>query len=221
MDSENSPTRRFFVLQDEFSGNDDTRFDTVNPNVGDAPRCPRCGNGRGARAWLPPYRAELQLHGKGYGDFVTGPGGDLLVSERFVDKAREEKLVGLSGFHPVEIVRVLRKRRGATTSSVPRYFFVVPAFAQAAVDEERSKLHRLRPYTCDECRLSGLDAIRGFSLEEGSWKGEDVFRPRGLAGTLVASERFAHFVVTHGLTNMRLVPTEQYVWDPLGRSPAG
>jgi len=221
MVSETPSVRRFFVLQEEASGHHDTRFSPVNAHLGDAPRCPRCGNARGARQWRPPYHAELELLGEDWGDFVSGPGGDLLVSKRFMEGFRAEGLVGLEGFHPIEVARTLRKRRGPMRSSAPPYFLAVAAFSAAAVDEARSQLHRPRPFTCDGCRLSGLDAIHGFCLEEGAAGGEDVFRPRGLAGTLLASARFARWVERQGLTNMRLTPTEQYVWDPLGRGPHG
>jgi hypothetical protein len=60
-----------------------------------------------------------------------------------------------------------------------------------------------------------VDAIGGFSLEPGTWKGEDVFRPRGLHGLFVASERFERWAARHGLTNMRLTLIDQYLWDPL------
>ena len=33
------------------------------------------------------------------------------------------------------------------------------------------------------------------------------------------AERFAEFVQRHGLTNMRLTPTEEFVWDPGGKGP--
>jgi hypothetical protein len=96
-----APARRFFVLQDEPFGHHATRFNPVDARLGDAPRCPRCGAGRGARTWLPPFHAELELHGKDWGDFATGPGGDLLVSERFVDGYRADGLVGLSLTRPL------------------------------------------------------------------------------------------------------------------------
>jgi hypothetical protein len=63
------------------------------------------------------------------------------------------------------------------------------------------------------------DTVFGFSLEAGTWRGEDIFRPRGLPGTLVVTERFERFVARHGFANMRLTPTEQYVWNPLGLDP--
>lgn len=50
--------------------------------------------------------------------------------------------------------------------------------------------------------------------------GEDVFRPRGMQGDIVVSERFKSFVERHGLTNMVHTPTEQFVWDPGTLGPA-
>ncbi len=66
----------------------------------------------------------------------------------------------------------------------------------------------------------GIDAINGFVLDPGTWGGEDVFRPRGMQGTLVVSERFKTLVERHGLTNMVLTPIEKYVWDPSNLGPA-
>ena len=36
---------------------------------------------------------------------------------------------------------------------------------------------------------------------------------------ILVSERFAAFVQRHGLTNMKLTPTEEYTWDPLRLGP--
>ena len=46
--------------------------------------------------------------------------------------------------------------------------------------------------------------------------------PRGSEAhfkVVVVSERFARFVERHGFTNMRLTPSEEFVWDPLARGP--
>jgi hypothetical protein len=64
-----------------------------------------------------------------------------------------------------------------------------------------------------------VDSIHGFTLEPGTWQGEDVFRPRGLQGRILISERFAEFVQRHGFTNMKLIPTEEYISDPMGLGP--
>ncbi|HEY0096165.1 MAG TPA: hypothetical protein VGB96_17690, partial [Archangium sp.] len=139
--------------------------------------------------------------------------------ERFARAFREEGLTGLEGFHPVEVVRVRRKRRGPKPAHVPQYLAVTACFGRAAVDVARSRIRYAKPPTCDECRSEGADSIHGFTLEPGTWKGEDIFRPRGLYGDVVVSERFARLVERHGFTNMRLTPTEELVWDPLERGP--
>ena len=221
MVSEPSGSPRFFVLQKgALWSRYDIEVDELEPiNLGNAACCPRCGDPIGMKQWMPPYRVELLLHGEEFGDFIKASGDDLLVSERFAKAFREEGLTGLEGFHPVEVVRVRRKRRGPKPTNIPQYLAVTACFGRAAVDVTRSRIRYNKPPTCEECRSEGVDSIHGFTLEPGTWQGEDIFRPRGLFGDLVVSERFARFVERHGFTHMRLVPTEQLVWDPLGLGP--
>jgi hypothetical protein len=220
MASETLREPRFFVLDDDMWGAHDTKFSKVEPvNRGDAPSCPQCGATLGMLTWLPPYRGELELHGQSLGDFVEGSGNDRLISERMAGAFRAEGLTGLLGFHPVEVVRVRRRRKVSTPSAIPRYFAVTACFGRGAVDEGRSLIRRDQPVKCPECRSSGVDTVHGFTLEPGTWQGEDVFRPRGKQGSILASERFAEFVKRHGFTNMKLTPIEEYVWDPGRRGP--
>ncbi|HYO72839.1 MAG TPA: DUF1629 domain-containing protein [Archangium sp.] len=215
-------SQRFFEVEEDTWGTHDTQFWGLEPNrSADGARCPRCGAPIGMLDWLPPHRVRLELYGQGLGDFVRGPGGgnSFLISERFAAAFRAEGLTGLLGFHPVEVLRVQRKRKGPKPGTVPRYFAVTPCYSRAAVDEAHSRIRRVEPVTCPECRYSGLDSIHGYTLEPGTWSGEDVFRPRGLQGSILVSERFAGFVTRHGLTNMKLIPTEEFVWDPLRLGP--
>ncbi|XXF77950.1 hypothetical protein P2318_33595 [Myxococcaceae bacterium GXIMD 01537] len=220
MASEQPPPPRFLTIGYGLGGKYETRFDKAEPITrGEVPRCPHCHGVIGMLPWLPPYRAELEAYGEALGDFVEGPGDQVLISERFANAFHQEGLTGLSGFHPVEVVRVRRKRKGPRAIDVPRYLVVSPCFGHAAVDMARSHIRHEKPVRCPECRYVGPDSIHGFSLEPGTWRGEDVFRPRGLPGRIVVSERFAQLAARRGLTNLRLVPIEDYVWDPLGRGP--
>lgn len=219
MASEQLVNARFFVLDADRWGPHAAECSSIQPVIGQAQRCTHCGDPIGMKEWLPPYRVELQLYGEALGDFIEALGYSLLVSERFAQTFQAERLTGLQGLQPVEVVRVRRKRKGPKVTAVPRYFVVTACFGRAAVDEARSSIRRPEPITCQECRSAGVDAVHGFTLESGSWQGEDVFRPRGLRGRIVVSERFAEAVHRHGLTNMRLTHTEDYVWDPSGRGP--
>jgi hypothetical protein len=221
MASDLAPEPRFFVLKHDVSGPCDTQcLATDSANLGQAPRCPQCGDPIGMRQWLPPYQVELEQHGGGAADFVKGPGYDVLISERMAEAFQEKGLSGLLGFHPVEVVRVRRKRKGREAPAVPRYVAVTACFGHGAVDLARSSFrYAVEPVPCAECRSIELDSIHGFTLEPGTWRGEDVFRPRGLQGSIVVSERFAELVKQHGLTNMKLIPTKEYVWDPLRLGP--
>ena len=222
MATEAPPPPRFFEIENDMWGPHDTQFRVLEPdNAGDGFYCPRCGDPISMMEWLPPHRVRLELYGQGLGDFVRGPGGgnSILISERFAEAFQAEGLTGLLGFHPAEVLRVRRMRKGPKPDAVPRYFVVTPCYSRAAVDEAHSRIRRVEPVTCPECRYSGLDSIHGYTLEPGTWQGEDVFRPRGLQGAILVSERFAGFVARHGLTNMKLTPIEELVWDPLRLGP--
>jgi len=215
MDSE----PRFFLLDhDDFGGPRDTHAEmALGFETGEAPRCPRCGHFIGTLEWLPPYRVELEVHGsEGAGDLAMGTGNEFLVSERMADAFRAEGLTGLEGFHPVEVAKL--NARGKRLG-IPKYLLVRAAYGRAAVDEARSRLRRRSPLKCEECRSPGVDGIYGFRIEPGTWDGLDVFHPRAWQGWVVVSERFADFVQRHGFTNIKLIPTEQYVWDPLRKGP--
>jgi hypothetical protein len=220
MDSEQPDTPRFFVLQKgPLWSRYDVDVEELNKNRGEAACCPKCSSAIGLLTWLPPYSVRLVLHGEELGDFIECMGDELLVSERFAQAFREEGLTGLEGFHPVEIQRISRKRRGPKPAHIPQYRVVSPCFGRAAVDMVRSLIHYEAPPTCEECLTTVKDAIHGFALQPGTWQGEDISRPRGLYGRLLVSERFERFVVRHGFTNMHLTPTEELVWDPLGLGP--
>lgn len=171
------------------------------------------------RTWLPPYQGEVEVHGEVLGDVIAVTGDDMIISERLAESFRAEGLTGWGGFHPVDILRIRKKRGRQEQGGIPRYFVVTPCFGQGAVDEEHSRLRRNEPMACAACRYAALDSIHGFILERSTWTGEDVFRPRGLQGCIVVSERFAGLVRRHGFTNMELIPTEAYVWDPLRKGP--
>jgi hypothetical protein len=207
---------RFFVMKRLLEGSHDTGFSKVNPNRSPALHCPQCGEPLGMLTWQPPYAVEIERHGEDFGDLLEGPGGDILVTERFADAFQAEGLRGLVGFQPVEIVRVRGKWLGAEPRSLPRYRFVTVTSDGPAIDMERSRLRICKPVVCSQCRYAGIDAVEGLVLEAGTWKGEDVFRPRGLWGRILVSERFMHLAEKHAMSHMAWVPIEKYAWNPLG-----
>src|SRR5512132_804263 len=94
---------RFFVLRKDFEGLYDTDTGRADDTeVGDAPRCPKCGGDIGMLEWLPPFRIEIDLYGKeGAGDFAETTSNGVLLSARMVAAIRAVGLTGLHGFHSV------------------------------------------------------------------------------------------------------------------------
>jgi hypothetical protein len=148
----------FYVLarksQSEYGSEYDTEFLAAeDARYGEAPRCPVCGEFTGMRQRLPPFRVELELQGRQFGDVVTGSGGsDLLVSPRFEDIYRSHGLTGLEGFEPVEIVQVRSRRR--LTPEPPAYRRADVAPSETAIDLERAGVARGGPIECSYCLRS-------------------------------------------------------------------
>ena len=191
-----------------------TDFTQSKPmNLGEAPTCPICGGFIGSLPWLPPYRAELEVWGKDYGDIAFGPGNELMVAQRVADAFKHEGLFGFSGFNEVDIVKVIRRGGSKIASHPPRYFCVAIARGRAAIDVEASKMVHEEPFTCPECRSGLIKRIGRIVLEEGTWSGEDVFFARGLPGTILASERFKAFFDRYSVNNGVLIDAADYSID--------
>jgi hypothetical protein len=206
---------RFFTWHAIVGSKYETEFQWVDPVFGEAPVCPKCGSSTGLKPWLPPHRVELFRHGSIFGDAAYGAGYELLVTERFRFVWERHSLRGLSIFSPVDIVRI---RPRSAAAEAPTYLHVVPSLTNTSIDDKRSRLIRSGVEFCEVCKAGAtLDAINGFYIAEETWKGEDVFLPRGLSGTVVVTERFANAVEKSGLVGINLTPVEKYRWDPLGK----
>ncbi len=203
----------FFHLDGNIVGSPyETRFNNTKPvRLGEARRCPACDDFVSMLPWLPPYRAELQAYGKALADIAFGPGGDLLVSDRFRNAWEAANLRGLE-FTPLERLRVRPARLGKKT---PTYFFVSPQLHGTQVDVERSLIERDRPMTCTKCKSGGGETVRGFVIDESSWTGEDMFRAWGMPGSIIVTDRVRQLRDDYGLTNVNLTPVEEYLYDPL------
>src|ERR1700736_684521 len=104
---------RFYALEKYPEGDAETCALTGKSFVkGDAPSCPTCGATVGSLTWLPPLRGELELFGREFGDLVFPPGSnDFLVSQKFKDVYYGHCLTGLSGFDPVDVIKVKCRRK--------------------------------------------------------------------------------------------------------------
>jgi hypothetical protein len=162
------------------------------------------------RRWLPPFRVEIELYGREFGDVLTGFGGSaLLVSPRFEDVLRSERLTGLDGFEPVEVVKVSSPRGVAGTPPAYRRVDVSPS--ETAIDVERTGIKRIAPIECPHCLNSDVNRIHSVVIDEATWGGEDVFMPRGIPGLITVSEHFREVCVDNEITNATLVPAHEYV----------
>jgi hypothetical protein len=206
------PPMKFFVLQNLYAGSGDAVTDYVpadGARMGEAPRCPACGNFVGMIPLLPPLRVELEAWGYRWGDVAFGPGDQILVSDKLKERFVSSGLIGLAHLHPVEITAFKTYRRAAR--SPPRYSIASINRSRAALDESASGVVRDENQRCGECRLGGIiKRVDRVIIEANTWSGEDLFEARGLPGTILTSERFKRLCDSSDLANVLLIAAEEF-----------
>jgi len=180
---------------------------------GEGAFCEACHKPVGPLPWLPPYRAEIHLSGREFGDIAFGAGYSVLVSDRFREAYEGAGLTGLDQFCCVEVVRISGRRRSG--KEPPVYYKTDVRRGRAYVDDELSGIARERPLSCLACRREPLYRVERVVIAEGSWGGEDIFVARGLPGRYIVSERFKSVAEANELRNVVLIPAEQYHYAEL------
>ena len=204
---------QFYVLDKFPRGPADTCMGKAKGYVqGDAPRFSKCGGTVGMLEWLPPFRVEIELYGKEFGDFVFGASSNVLViSLRFKELYHDHGLTGLSGFEPVEVIKIKSRRK--KKPDPPPYFRAVVGRSRTAIDLAASGFEWLKPPTCMECRRAHIIRWQRIVIEKGTWTSDDIFIPRGLSATIVVSQRFKDICESNGVTNAIFLPAESYGHD--------
>lgn len=207
---------RFFVLHPWIGCDTETSYEPVGKvRQGEAPTCPQCGSYVGPIEWLPPYVVRVRRFGAEIGDVAFGSASNgLLISHRFLAAWRSSVLRGLE---KVDAVRVVATRRVAGDETGHSWLRVAVPRTDARIDARRSRIVRQGPVTCDFCGgTSIVDAFLRLCIDESSWKGEDIFRPWGVNGVTVVTERVPLLASAHGLKNVTVTPIESFEWDSLG-----
>ncbi len=201
---------KFHAFWTEHVGPHDTWVHRMKPDLeGDAPTCPVCGTYAGAIEWLPPFRATLIASFGKLGDLTSRRCNSYLVSERFRQAWEERKLQGIAEFTPLERLRV----RPARLAKPGLTYYVITPPRGPRVDFARSHIEYEGIMTCNYCQsVPGEKTVRGFTIEPASWNGEDMFRPWGMTGTLVVTDRVRQLRDDYDLKNVELTPVEEYVF---------
>jgi hypothetical protein len=206
---------QFYVLQPEaIATHQQARTDAMTAygtKYGDAPRCEGCGKFIGKRPWLPPHRVEIETWGRVFGDLAFPTASTILVSLRFKELWASQELSGLGNFEPVEVVKVVRRRK--LLEEPPEYFTADVILSRAVVDNAASGIEMERAPTCSVCRLGdGIKRWKAIIIEPGTWGGEDIFLPRW-AGNLLVTSKFKDFCDANKITNAIFIPAEEYGHD--------
>lgn len=198
---------RFYVLSGDFCDDGSQFFLEVDPSTptGEAARCDVCGNYYGLVPFKPPIRGTLVAE-RSIFDFARA-GDDVFLSERCVKCFLESGVRGLGNPTPVELLSI----EGPLGLDRQKQFFladVVPWGGE--LDRVRSGLRTAEKAPCPACGYAGIiDGYDGIHLIESSWRGDDIFRIKGLPGAILVSERLEVLCREQGLSVCSLVPAEK------------
>jgi len=181
-------------------------------HLGEGRRCQICNEPVNSLPWLPPYHAEIAVHGSKLGDYVKVSGTSALVSDRFRLAWAAEVLRGIDEFSPLARLRIRPARLGRRPLT---YFHVTAQYWGTQVDFKRSVFDYTRGGTCHHCHSGIIETVRGLFIDESSWTGEDIFMAWGKPGSIIVTDRVRQMRDKHGLTNMNMTPVEEFFWDPL------
>lgn len=183
------------------------------PTYANGPVCPVCGDPVGGKIWLPPQEIRISSSKPAkWGDFLWGSFFPIMISGRARQLYEAEGLTGITSFEPpAEVVRVGKRPSGDIPPELPDYYLVRIIWNGANLDDVASEAVR---YERDcSYHKGGVRQLRGVYFEEASWQGDDIFIARGLAGVVVISERMKDLIVENDLTNVTIIPAEEYAYD--------
>lgn len=135
----------------------------------------------------------------------------MLISLRFRELYHRHGLKGLSGFEPVEVIKVKSRRK--KMPDPPPYFRAVVGRGRTAIDVVASGFEWLEGPTCTECRDAHIVRWQRIVIEQETWTGDDIFIARGLSGTFIVSKKFKDVCESNDVTNAIFVPAESYGHD--------
>jgi hypothetical protein len=180
-------------------------------HLGEAPMCPDCGTCLGMLPWLPPYRAMIKAYRGKLGDVTSCSSDSLLVSARFKQAWEERGLKGIEAFTPLERIQVRPARLG---KPMPIYYHIAPRRYGTRIDFPRSHFKH-PPITCKTCQSMGkMKSVNGFSIDESTWTGEDMFRAWGYPSRVLVSHRVRQMRDDYDLKNMAMIPIEDFYYAP-------
>lgn len=184
------------------SGNFAYGEETGHRNLGDALKCPSCCKFVTAKQWLPPY--SIKISQNEIGDVVFGSFDNFIVSKRFVDTFRANRLNGINRFEPVSILY-----RNVHTAQ--EYFYPQIQLLYHKIDLEKSGIGLTEGKECEYCQRSGrnIKAMRGLVFLGDRDIEDDIFNPVFLPGTIVVSSRFKSVMET--MSNLTFISAEDYI----------
>lgn len=162
--------------------------------------CPYCGDEIASGDWLPPHR--IAFDSPTVGDFASN-GTSFVLSDSCVAAVRAAKVTGLGiSQDPVE---------GTGGDGV--FFAGFPKPVLTRLNERESGVDVTEVSGCERCRVFSRRKVDRLRIDETTWNGEDVFRPSGLFGVVVVTQKFVEIIREGGFENFHFVHQDDFRED--------
>lgn len=196
----------FFVVNNDLFDDADYAFgeDYGEQIFASGIRCVVCGSALTSKRWLPPMRVCVSK--TRLGDAIFGTYPDFLISKRFRQALKDADLRGISDFTPV----LLHYRGNSLTDEA--YFFPTVTLSNARIDLSASRFIFDSGDSCPACQ-KGHRTIKGYDgivFENPNNIELDIFHTKVLGETPIVSERFRDVVRRHEISNISLIPVDEY-----------
>ena len=165
------------------------------------PTCPKCQARIGPMQWQPPFTVRLTTNK--IGDLCTD-GQDILVSAKFQLAWAKYELTGLE-FHESDVVLNTSSSRSRWPYSVLRFPYCV-----TRLDRNASGLIERNTVGCETCGVATREKLDRIRIDESTWPRFDAFRPSGLYGVTLVTERVVEAISEAGLTNFHFIHQDDY-----------
>lgn len=149
---------------------------------------------------MPPFKVTLSTNK--LGDLCTD-GLTILVSKKFRNAWQQHALTGLE-FAPEPVAT------NSAAGDQMEYRVVRVPSTVTYMDEAASGLEVEKVAGCDQCRTASRRKVERIRVDENSWNGFDAFRPSGLYGVTLVTEKFVQMVRDYELTNFHFIYQDDY-----------
>ncbi len=168
---------------------------------------------------IPPYQIAItSANPKKIGDFIFGTGEGLFISDKVYNLFMRENIKDIRIDDRVNIVKMGRIMVEQAQLTPPKYFACSVKKGGGKIDVTKSQYKYIKEPQCPYCQAAIMESCIGQYIQEGTWKGDDIFYPLFGEGIFI-TERLKKLLEEHNITGYTAFPGENWWYRDPGYWP--